>query len=226
MKNILLSSLCILIMIFITSSCGNNEHASSTTSSSTEEQKETIKETVPQNCIYQVNTNKTVVQWTAYKTSEKFPVKGIFENVAINSNKPNIKLPYQLILGTKFDISAMSVNSNNEERDKKLVKSFFQKVIPDMYGEFMTCEGDNNKGSGNIDMHWNGLKKSTPYNYTISNDTIYITTAFNLTDWKAESALAALNEVCKEKHTGKDGKSVTGKDVDVLITVATMKRCD
>ena len=63
------------------------------------------------------------MNWTAYKTTGKVPVKGEFKSVEINKNSAaNAK---EFLNDLEFSVPVSSIFSNNEERDGKLQKFFF-----------------------------------------------------------------------------------------------------
>ena len=64
------------------------------------------------------------MQWTAYKTSEKVPVKGTFKDIKIVSSKPSEDAAGALSdLG--FEIPVNSIFTNDTIRDWILQKFFF-----------------------------------------------------------------------------------------------------
>ena len=73
---------------------------------------------------YTVEPKTTTVNWIAYKTSDKIPVKGQFTKLNIeNSSKSKTALEALNIL--KFSIPVSSLFTNDTIRDSKLKKFFF-----------------------------------------------------------------------------------------------------
>ena len=163
---------------------------------------------------YSLEEKTTTVNWTAYKTTEKIPVKGIFKTIHLK----NIKVennPFDAINGVEFEIPVNSIDTNNKGRDEKLINSFFGTLKDTQSIKGKIELNDNGKGIFNITM--NGISFKVPMNYVISGQLTDFTATLNLDNWKAQLAIDALNKVCNEKHKGKDGISKTWKQVDIHI---------
>ncbi len=160
------------------------------------------------------------MQWTAYKTSEKVPVKGTFKDVRIVSSKPGEDAAGTLRdLG--FEIPVNSIFTNDTIRDGKLQKFFFA-----VMENSMTLKGKFNvetANSGKLEISMNGLSKSLPFNYEVEQDTIHVSATMDLNEWGAQAALESLNEACKVLHTGSDGVSKTWNDVALNAKILAVK---
>ena len=182
--------------------------------------KEAKKEVEQPKKVYQLTPDNVSIHWTAYKMTEKVPVKGTFKKVVFD--KVAAATPVKTINDLKFSIPVSSIFSNDSIRDYKLVNSLFgtMKDTEKINGEISL--GDNGKGTASITL--NGLKKDVDVTYKEKEGTIEIHTVIDLDNWQAQAAIAALNEVCLEKHTGKDGKSVTWSEVAIDVTAITVKK--
>ena len=160
------------------------------------------------------------MEWTAYKTSDKVPVKGTFNEVKIVSSNPGDDAAGALSdLG--FEIPVNSIFTNDSIRDGKLQKFFFE-----VMENSMTLKGKFNvktENSGNLEISMNGLSKTLPFNYEVAQDTIHVSATMDLNDWGAQAALESLNEACKVLHTGSDGVSKTWNDVALNAKILTVK---
>jgi len=167
---------------------------------------------------YIIDSKNSVINWTAYKTTDKIPVKGVFEEVNIVGNKsaPNKE---DLLKGLEFEIPVGSINSNDSIRDFKLVKFFFEVMenTISLKGKFTSLEN----GKGIVELSMNGISNDLPFRYEIKEDHILIRSVLNLDNWKAQLAIESLNKVCNEKHKAADGISKTWSDVGILIQVKT-----
>src|SRR5210317_1318934 len=68
---------------------------------------------------YLINLEKSSIHWTAYKTTDKVPVKGTFKTFNIeNIKKGNSAL--EALNGIKFSIPVSSIFSKDSIRDGKL----------------------------------------------------------------------------------------------------------
>lgn len=208
-KNIILA-LCILTFI----SCKKD-------SKKTEESK---TETVQPTTKYQVNPSVTEVEWTAYKTTAKTPVKGKFLNLNIES--PIVSESKQgAFEGLQFNIPISSFFSNNEERDTK-IKTVFWAVMKEtslVSGNFSNVTGTDLSGTMNLNLKMNGETIAIPMQYTIQGNKVLLNgTINNLLDWKMEEAFNSLHKACEVLHTGEDGVSKTWQEV-AINAVAVLK---
>ena len=70
----------------------------------------------------------------------------------------------------------------------------------------------------------NGISQVLPITFVISDQMVTLEALMDLDNWQAQTALEALNVVCKDLHTGPDGISKTWSEVK--IEVATYLKYD
>ncbi|MCK5637572.1 MAG: YceI family protein [Flavobacteriaceae bacterium] len=182
------------------------------------EQKEVVEK--EQNVTkYIIDAKNTVINWTAYKTTEKIPVKGVFNKVEI-LNSSTAANPIEVLKDIEFKIPVNSIFSKDSIRDYKLTTFLFgtMKNTSQIEG---TINLDNN-GKGNASITMNGLTKNIPVTYEVHGNDIKINTTIELDNWQAQMAITALNEVCLEKHKAADGVSKTWSEVDISVVVKTV----
>jgi len=163
---------------------------------------------------YSIEPKTTTINWTAYKTTDKVPVKGVFKTVTVTNSKASTN-PFDVLNNLEFNIPVNSIDTKNEARDAKLVKDFFGSMK-----DTQTLKGHINlgkNGKGDIDLTMNGMTAKFPISYVVSGQLAEINATLNLDNWKAQLAIEALNKVCNEKHKGKDGISKTWNEVDIHI---------
>jgi len=169
---------------------------------------------------YSIDLQNTVLNWTAYKTTDKIPVKGVFKEVKINKDKVSTSV-IGVLDGLEFEIPVSSINSNDSIRDAKLKEFFFgvMKNTIKLSGKFHP----ENSGKGLISLTMNGLTKDLPFSFDVRDDIIEVNATMNLDNWQAQSAIEALNVVCNDKHKAADGISKTWNEVSInaLIKVIT-----
>ncbi len=176
----------------------------------------------PEKPIVQIQASEagSSMQWTAYKTTDRVPVKGTFKEVKIVSSTPSEDAAGALSdLG--FEIPVNSIFTNDSIRDGKLQKFFFA-----VMENSMTLKGKFNvetENSGKLEISMNGLSKELPFNYEVEKDTIHVSAKMDLNEWGAQAALESLNEACKVLHTGADGVSKTWEDVALNAKILTVK---
>jgi len=169
---------------------------------------------------YVIDSKNTVVHWTGYKTTGKVPVKGTFKQVEITNGTPAEK-PDEVVKNVKFRIPVSSIFSNDSIRDFKLTNFLFGKMTNTSYIKGEANLSGNGKGEASITM--NGFTKNVPLTYEVHGDDIQINAKIELNNWQAQAAVAALNEVCSEKHKGADGESITWSEVDVMVELKIVK---
>jgi hypothetical protein len=163
---------------------------------------------------YIIEPKTTTINWTAYKTTEKKPVKGIFKTVNVVKTKVSTN-PFEAINGIEFSIPVNSIDTKKPNRDTKIIKSFFgsMKSTQSITGRINL--GEN--GKGDVDLSMNGITTKLPITYVISGQLVEINATLNLDNWKAQLAIATLNKACNEKHKGADGISKTWNEVNINI---------
>jgi len=168
---------------------------------------------------YIVDSKNSVINWTAYKTTEKIAVKGIFKDVTVIKSEPATNRE-DVLKGLEFEIPVSSIFSNDSIRDFKLVNFFFgvMENTLSLKGKFANVEN----GKGIIKLNMNGISNDLPFNYEIIDDNIAINSTMNLDNWKAQLAIESLNNVCNEKHTAADGISKTWSEVAINVQVKTV----
>lgn len=172
----------------------------------TKQTEEAEKETV----AFLPDEEGSSLQWTAYKTSDKVPVKGTFKEVRITGSNKGADAA-GAIDGMSFEIPVSSIFTNDTIRDGKLQKFFFA-----VMENSMTLKGKfsvGSEGSGNLNISMNGMSKELPFQFEVEQDTIHLNASMDLNDWGAQKALESLNEACKVLHTGPDGVSKTWDEV-------------
>ena len=200
-------------------SCGETEK--------TEEKKEapldTAIETKP--CLLALDNENVVVNWTAFKLSDRVGVGGTFDTVIVSGVTEN-----ETMVGAaataQFDIYTASVNSNNPERDMKISNSFFGTMAntESISGKVVSLNDD---GSGAILLTMNGVEKEIALDWkATSENRLKLSAAINVNDWSAKPSLDSLNGVCTAVHTGKDGVSVLWPDVEIEVFADFKSDCE
>ncbi len=163
--------------------------------------------------IYSKDTSGVSLQWIAYKFTDKLGVAGTFDRITFKQENESGSIE-DLLKNAEMTIATASVNSNNEIRDPKLRTFFFEVFNTDtITGKILDAE----QGSGVLELKMNDISNDVEYDYTLKNDTLFLTTHLDLQNWNGEKALNSLNKECYELHTGLDGISKLWPDVDVTI---------
>ena len=112
-------------------------------------------------------------------------------------------------------IITSSVNSGNIIRDPKLRTSILKVFNTDpINGRILDAE----HGKGALEeLEMNNISNDTKYDYSLKNDTLFLTTHLDLMLWNGKEALNSLNKECCKLHKGIDGVSKLWPDVDVIL---------
>ncbi len=163
---------------------------------------------------FSLSNAKSDVNFIAYKTTEKVPVKGMFKTVRITGGGEGDTIK-DAINGAEFSIPIGSIETNDDSRNLKIQQFFFKimEATGTLKGKLM-LEDDT---SGFAEFTMNGVTKKLPFTYTIADKVFSMNATMDVNLWNAQTALASLNEACKALHTGADGVSKTWNDVAINI---------
>lgn len=159
--------------------------------------------------------DSTKVTWTAYKTSEKVAVGGSFTQISVENVRTGTT-PQEILDGAKFSIPVSSLFTNNEERDGKLLKSFFG-VLKN--SELISGEIHFVEGQPKLTLTLNGVTKDVTATGSFENNLYTFDGVINLEDFGAQDAVASLNKICGDLHKGADGVSKTWSEVAIKGSV-------
>ncbi len=179
-----------------------------------EEKKEAVVEK-KSTAAYVLSDAKNAIQWTAYKTTEKVPVKGKFNKVEITSGGEGNSVK-EAIHNASFSIPVSSIFTSDSGRDFKIRKFFFGIMNnPKLLSGKLIIENDS---IGYADITMNGVTEKLPFNYTIEGKKFSMKTKMDVLNWNAKSSIDSLNAVCKDLHKGLDGVSKTWSGVAIDIS--------
>jgi len=175
-----------------------------------------------ESCIYTIDDQSLNFQWTAYKFTNKTGVKGTFDDIIVTSDDDAASLN-ELLNSIGFAINTGSVNSNEVTRDLKIAQFFFGTMenTSVINGEL----NDANDKGVTIALKLNDMTVDVPATIEVSGDTVTLKSTVDFKAFDAAEALAMLNQVCSEKHTGEDGKSVFWDVVDIKVQALYKQEC-
>lgn len=178
-------------------------------------------------CTYSISQdNPVTVSWTAYKTTKKVGVGGKFTKFSFTKGVPAASIA-ENIKGRKFKISTDSTNTGKPERDAKIVKYFWNKMVDTrgIIGTIKDAAGDDQTGKATISIRLNGEEHDANFTYKVGEKSVVFDGEIDLNDWHAEAAVASLNKACEKLHTGDDGVSKTWPNVSIKIEAGYTKVC-
>lgn len=161
-----------------------------------------------------LTNENTAVSFTAYKTTDKFPVKGFFSETSAVLPE-NASTAKEALNGLKFEIPIAGLYTNDTLRDGKLKRSFFGVMLntSSLSGTISVSDEKN----GTVALNMNGMTADFPITVSFKDKTATINGVLDLKNWDALQALASLNEVCFDLHKGPDGVSKTWQDVAIEV---------
>jgi polyisoprenoid-binding protein YceI len=174
-------------------------------------------------CFYSYESGATTMEWTAFKFTEKAPVKGTFTEINVDGT---LKSDDAMVLlsSLSFSIPVSSITSQNEERDGKIVKHFFGTIATDNLTGNVVSLGEN--GEAIIDVTMNSITKPVKGEYTFVDGKFDFSATMDVSNWDAIPAINVLNTICKDLHTGMDGKSKLWSEIDLKFSTKLMSDCD
>ncbi|MCT4663686.1 MAG: YceI family protein [Flavobacteriales bacterium] len=165
------------------------------------------------------------VKWTAYKFTERVGVSGTFKDVKTDSKLYGATFK-DALENARFDINISSVFSNSADRDKKLVQHFFGKMAKTsvIKGFVSEVKGTDKNGQLSLSIQMNDVSRTLAMEYRLMTNNAYsVKGIMNLSDWKADDAVTALNNVCKDLHKGADGVTKLWPDVKIEVVLPFKK---
>lgn len=160
--------------------------------------------------------NTVKVEWTAYKTTDKIPVKGDFKVVVLENIGTGSTID-SILNQAEFSIDAFGFSTGDPSRDEKIKNSFFGLMTEpgSISGKFLIKDNQ-----WYVKLKMNGITiEKLPASITYKNNILTLSTSIDLRDFKALNALETLNKICYDLHKGADGISKTWEVVDVLATI-------
>jgi len=174
-------------------------------------------------CFYSYNEGTTLMEWTAFKFTEKAPVKGTFTEINVAGTLVSDD-PMALLSSLTFSIPVSSISSQNEERDGKIMKQFFGTIkTENLTGKVVSLGMDE---TAVLDITMNSLTKAVKGKYTFEDGKFDFSASIDVGDWSAVPGIKALNTICKDLHTGADGVSKLWAEVDLKFSTTLSSDCD
>ena len=174
-------------------------------------------------CFYSYNSGSSVLEWTAFKFTEKTPVKGTFNEIKIEGIESSDD-PKKLIESLTFTIETSSVETQNEERNGKIVKLFFGTIgTPQITGKVKSLGED---GNATVEIKMNNLSQDVVGSYTLIDGKFSFNASIDVLKWNAGAGIKELNTACKDLHTGADGVSKLWSEVALSFTTELSSDCE
>ena len=192
------------------------------TSCSSDNQSKDSSATEEQSCFYSYNDGASTLEWTAFKTNDKLAVAGTFNEITVEAEQAESQL--DVIRSISFKINTKSVETNNEERNGKIVEHFFAVInTPEISGKVVSV---NEKGETTIMLTMNGISIDVKGTSKLEGDTYSFESSIDMLKWNGMAGINKLNEVCKDLHTGPDGISKLWSEVALKFSTTLSSDCN
>lgn len=167
-------------------------------------------------CTFSIKAKDLKLSWTAFKTPLKLGVGGKFNKLGVKDQTASSLR--DLVEGIKFDIDSSSTDTGNSDRDKKIIKYFFQNMdgSSNITGETLTLK----KKVLTVRIKMNKFERDIPLNFTSKNNSFKAKGVIDVFDFGLNKSLAGINKACEALHEGK-----TWSDVEVTLSGKYSKSC-
>lgn len=200
-----------VVLVLFISSCGSSDEVDETSNN------QEVKE-----CYYTYNPVNTKLTWTAFKFNEKTPVSGTFNEVNIEGAEI-LNDPIKLMEGLSFSIPVSTLNTQNPERDVKILNSFFNVLVNTtvLTGHVVSLK----EGKAQVQLKLNDVERLVEGSYTMNEGNFKFDATIDLTDFNALGAVESLNKLCEDLHVGADGVSKLWEVVDLSFETKLNMDC-
>ena len=173
-------------------------------------------------CTYEFDLDKSLVQGTGFKFTEKKGVTGSFTKFSLNKveKKKSIK---ELLDGLVVTVDLMSLETGDMLRDQNLREAFFSTVIGNAEAKVEVKKVTDKKIEAVLNL--NGKSQPISFDYKLVKDTIEAKGSFDALQFALNDGIDGLKKRCGSLHTGTDGKSKTWTDFDISVKALTVKSC-
>ncbi len=179
------------------------------------EEKKEVETPIEKTAPFAIKNATNSINFTAYKTTDKVPVKGIFKKIEITSGGEGNSIK-EAMNGAEFKIPVSTIETKDNGRNLKIRKFFFGIMANtiDLTGK-ITIENDS---LGTAEFTMNSVTEKLPFKYDIKGKVFSMNTIMDINKWNAKSAVDSLNVACKDLHKGADGVSKTWSEVTISVT--------
>jgi len=142
-----------------------------------------------------------------YKTKAKSGVAVTFDKVKL-SIKKNADFS-KFINSAAVSIDINSLNSKMKFRDNNIKSTLFKIAnISEINAKVLKVTGDDKKGTLDVEVSMNNVKKVIPMKYTVSSGTLKADGVLDVLDFAMSKSFAAFAAKCKGFHGGKSFSDV------------------
>ncbi len=174
----------------------------------------------PKEHLYSYKPESSVLEWTAFKFTERAGVKGTFNEITISGIDSSTD-PKKLIESLGFTIPVVTVETNDPERNANIATYFFKSINTDVLKGQMIELKEN--GDAIFELTMNSITKKVIGNYKLTDQLFALNAEIDLLDWNSKTGIDALNRQCELNHTGTDGILKLWSEVEISFTTNLSK---
>lgn len=165
---------------------------------------------------FSFNKQDVEVKWVAFKTPSKVGVPGWFKELGIKDYYTGSNYE-EVLAGLSFSIDPASTYTKNTDRDAKIVKFFFGKMVNDkITGKIIKATDSEIL----LELNINGVSKEVPLSLKKQKNKLVASGVMDVFDFKLQNSLAGINKACEQLHLGK-----TWNDVELELSIKYSKSC-
>jgi hypothetical protein len=175
-------------------------------------------------CRFSLDSTGLKLEWTAFKTSEKLPVRGTFEKLEVSSSDAASDLA-TLLNSVSFRMDTVSVSSGDPARNSNIANGFFRQMSGGTWIRGgLQASGQDLKLKAVLLL--NGQTKEVPLKGEMNAEGIFVAHGkIDLLSLGLKKSFESIRTLCKELHRGKDGKTKTWSEVEIKVTAPIKKSC-
>ncbi len=149
-----------------------------------------------------LDASKAQTTWTAYKTADKVPVTGSFENIKYNFGKKTSDIA-KTLEGATAIIDPMSADLKDEVKNSNIRNYFFANLKQgDIKVTFRKVILGKTQGTATASVHMNGKTVNVPMQLEIADGKLTAKGVLDILSFGAKSAFKSLATQCHDLHSG------------------------
>ncbi len=160
------------------------------------------------------------VNWTAFQTPQKVGVNGSFDTINFEAKQEKDDCAFSFFTMATVHIDTKTVNTQNNERDTMILKSFFKHMVDGEYIDAIIKRVDLDKEELSVEITMNDVSQSIYMPYTFDEKRLHAKGKIDLLNFLASPALNAINKASSEQ-----GKGKTWSDVEVSFELVLKDKC-
>ncbi len=161
------------------------------------------------------------VEWIAFESPDKVGIRGSFDTLNFEAQQKRDDCAFSYFTMATVHIDTSSVKTQNQERDKTLVKAFFKHMIEGDYIDAIIKRVDLDKQELSVEITMNDVSQSIYMPYTFDQKRLKAHGRIDLVNFLASPALSSINEVSSHK-----GKGKVWSDIDVSFELVLKEACE